>query len=128
MTCNCNSDRVEILIKQGEQRTYNFTIYNSDGTPVDLTNFYIQVEIKKYPLFKVEPLITKIINNGNTPNGWIEHPETGKFTMVITSEETSNLNPAEYYLIIYMNSYDGTSKNIISGEGEQSGILKICRQ
>lgn len=128
MTCNCNSDRVEILIKQGEQRTYNFTIYNSDGTPVDLTNFYIQVEIKKYPLFKVDPLITKVINSESTPNGWIENPETGKFTMIISSEDTIRLNPAEYYLIIFMNSYDNTSKNIISGEGDKSGILKICRQ
>ena len=128
MTCNCNSDRVEILIKQGEQRTYNFTIYNSDGTPIDLTNFYIKVEIKKYPLYKVEPLITKYINSVESPDGWIEEPTTGKFTMVIRTEDTTTLNPAEYYLIIYMNSYDNSSINIISGEGDKSGVLKICRQ
>ena len=128
MVCNCNEDRVEIVIKQGEQRDYNFTLYDSDGQPVDLTNFYIKVQIKKYPLFKVGSIYDKIINNIKSINGWIEEPTTGKFYITFTQEETGNLNPGDYYLIIYMNSYDDTSINIISGEGTKSGILKICRQ
>lgn len=128
MSCNCNQNRIEIVIKQGEQRNYNFTIKDNNGVPLDLTNYYILVEIKKYPLFKVNSLITKVINNISSIDGWIEEPTTGKFYMTITEENTTSLNPAEYYLIITLISNDGTSKNILSGEGDKSGILKICRQ
>ena len=38
MSCDCNNDRVELLIKQGEQRSYIFNITNSDGTPLELSS------------------------------------------------------------------------------------------
>lgn len=125
MACDCNKDRVELLIKQGEQRSYIFNITNADTTPLDLSGKEILVEIKKYPLYKVKPLIEITLSNINNGNGYINDPTNGQFTLTLTENESS-LNPAEYYLIITMIS--GSEKIIISGEGDLSGILKICRQ
>ena len=32
MSCDCNNDRVELLIKQGEQRSYIFNITSKSDT------------------------------------------------------------------------------------------------
>lgn len=125
MSCDCNNDRVELLIKQGEQRSYIFNITNSDGTPLDLSSREILVEIKKYPLYKVKALIEITLTNVDQGNGYINDPTNGQFTLTLTENESS-LNPAEYYLIITMIS--GSERIIISGEGDLSGVLKVCRQ
>ena len=91
-------------------------------------NYTIYSLICHHFIYKKVLIYDKIINNIKSINGWIEEPTTGKFYITFTQEETGNLNPGDYYLIIYMNSYDDTSINIISGEGTKSGILKICRQ
>lgn len=125
MSCDCNNDRVELLIKQGEQRSYIFNITSNDGTPIDLSGREILVEIKKYPLYKVKALIEITLTNVDQGNGYINNPANGQFTLTLTENE-STLNPAEYYLIITMIS--GSERIIISGEGDLSGVLKVCRQ
>lgn len=125
MSCSCNDDRVELLIKQGEQRSYIFNITNADATPLDLSGKEILVEIKKYPLYKVKALVEITLSNIDNGNGYINDPTNGQFTLTLTENESS-LNPAEYYLIITMIS--GSERIIISGEGDLSGILKVCRQ
>lgn len=125
MSCSCNDDRVELLIKQGEQRSYIFNIANADTTPLDLSGKEILVEIKKYPLYKVKALVEITLSNIDNGNGYINDPTNGQFTLTLTENESS-LNPAEYYLIITMIS--GSERIIISGEGDLSGILKVCRQ
>ena len=125
MSCSCNDDRVELLIKQGEQRSYIFNITNADTTPLDLSGKEILVEIKKYPLYKVKALVEITLSNIDNGNGYINDPTNGQFTLTLTENESS-LNPAEYYLIITMIS--GSERIIISGEGDLSGILKVCRQ
>lgn len=126
MGCDCNNDRVVLIIKQGEQRSYNFTITDKTGNPVDLTGRVIQAEIKKYPLYKVDSLQTILLTEESSPNGFITEPTEGKFTLTILEDQSSVLPPKDYYLIITM--ITGEEKIIISGEGDLSGILKVCNQ
>ena len=125
MSCDCNDDRVVLLMKQGEQRSFIFNITDSEGRPLDLTGRTILVDIKKYPLVKITPIYSILLDTIEGDNGYINDPMNGQFTLTIT-EEQSSLNPAEYYLIITM--ITGEERIIISGEGDLSGVLKICRQ
>lgn len=125
MSCDCNNSRVVLVMKQGEQRSFIFNIKDKDGNPVDLVSREILVEIKNYPLLKVKPIISIELTNVDNGNGYINDQEAGQFILTLTERESS-LNPQEYYLIITMIS--GEERIIISGEGNQSGVLKICRQ
>ena len=125
MSCDCNNSRVVLVIKQGEQRSFIFNIKDKDGNPVDLVSKEILVEVKNYPLLKVKPIISILLTNVDNGNGYINDQETGQFILTLTETESS-LNPQEYYLIITMIS--GTERIIISGEGNSSGVLKVCRQ
>lgn len=126
MVCDCNENRAVLIIKQGEQRSYNFTITDVNKNPVNLTGRVIQFEIKKYPLYKVDSLLTIILTEENSPNGYISEPLNGKLVLTLTEENSSAFPPKDYYMIITM--ITGTEKVIISGEGNNSGILKVCQQ
>lgn len=130
----CNSDRLVMEVKQGEARSFGFTIEHNelvDGTkeyaPMDLTEYSVTFQVKKSPYFKVEPLIEKIITTEySEANGHIYDPTLGKFKVSFTEADTTKLPPDTYYVIIYL--INGTTKIIISGEGDKSGILRFCKQ
>lgn len=126
MGCDCNDERLELVIKQGEQRSYSFTIKDKSGTPVDLSSSTIEVQVKNYPLYKVNSIFTMPLNRESSENGQITDPTNGKFVLTITEEQSSSLVPKEYYLIITM--ITGTNRVIISGEGQASGVLVVCKQ
>lgn len=126
MSCDCNDDRVELIMKQGEQRSFIFNIKDKDQVPVDLEGATIEVQIKNYPLFKVKSLFEVTLDEATSEFGYINDPSNGQFTLTLTEDISGNLPPKEYYLIITLVRGDG--RTIISGEGEQSGILTICRQ
>lgn len=126
MGCDCNDERLELVIKQGEQRSYSFTIKDKSGAPVDLSSSTIEVQVKNYPLYKVNSIFTMPLNRESSENGQITDPTNGKFVLTITEEQSSSLVPKEYYLIITM--ITGTNRVIISGEGQASGVLVVCKQ
>lgn len=126
MSCDCNNDRIEMLIKQGEQRSYVFNITDKEKNPVDLSNSSIEVQIKTYPLYKVKSLYDIILDTNSSEYGYINDPTNGQFTLTITEEISGNLSPKEYYIIITM--VTGENRVIISGEGQLSGVLVVCRQ
>ena len=126
MSCDCNEDRVELVIKQGEQRSYIFNITDREGNPVNLSGCTIEIQVKNYPLYKVKSLIEIILSQANTENGYINNVDGGQFTLIITEEQSSSLPPKDYYLIITLIKSD--SRIIISGEGSSSGILVVNRQ
>lgn len=126
MSCDCNDDRVEMLIKQGEQRSYIFNITDPDKQPVNLTGNTIEVQIKNYPQYKVKSLFEVTLDEYSSEYGYINDPTNGQFTLTITTDVSGNLQPKEYYIIITM--VRGDERIIISGEGELSGILTVCQQ
>lgn len=126
MSCDCNDDRIEVVIKQGEQRSYVFNITDREGNPVNLTGSTIEVQIKKYPLYKVKSIYEMVLDIASSENGYINNPEGGQFTLTITEEQSGNLNPDEYYIIITL--VTGDNRVIISGEGQQSGRFIVNKQ
>lgn len=126
MTCDCNKDRLEFLVKQGTSQSYNFTVYAPDGTPVNLSDYVVRVQIKKYPLAKINPLVEWDITVDSTDSGQITSVSEGKFYIRITEDVSRNLNPDTYYLVVMLVNQD--NQIIISGEGDKSGVLRICRQ
>lgn len=126
MSCDCNNDRIEMLIKQGEQRSYVFNITDKDKNPVDLSSSSIEVQIKTYPLYKVKSLYDIILDTNSSEYGYINNPTNGQFTLTITEDISGNLPPKEYYIIITM--VTGENRVIISGEGQQSGRFIVNKQ
>lgn len=126
----CVHKRLVMKIKSGESRSFGFTIQSRDNkiyTPLDISGYTVEFEIKKYPYFTVDPIIKKkITETQDDINGWIYNPTQGKFTVAITLEDQEVLVPEkEYYVIITL--INGTTRLIISGEGEHSGIFKVCK-
>lgn len=133
----CKNNRLVMKIKSGEARGFGFTIktntgrVDTSGQPIyrvlDLTNYTVEFQIKKYPYYTVEPIINKEITelqDGST--GWITDPRNGKFTVQITLDDLEKLIPEkDYYLIITL--INGETRLIISGEGDKSGIFRVCQ-
>ena len=121
----CNSNRLVVEVKQGEARSFGFTVKHNKE-PMDLTNYQVVVQVKKSPYFKVKSLIEKIITTTLSNSGQIYDPELGQFKVTFTEKDTVTLPPNDYFLIIYL--VNGPTKIIISGEGNKSGILRFCKQ
>ena len=121
----CNSNRLVLEVKQGESRSFGFTI-KQKGEPMDLTNYSVTVQVKKSPYFKVKSLIEKRVTTTLTGDGRIYDAEQGRFKITFTEADTTILPPDDYYLIIFLEN--GPTKIIISGEGNKSGILRFCKQ
>lgn len=121
----CNSNRLVVEVKQGEARSFGFTVKHNKE-PMDLTDYQVVVQVKQSPYFKVQPLIEKIVTTELTDSGQIYDPELGKFKVTFTEKDTVTLPPNDYFLIIYL--INGPTKIIISGEGNTSGILRFCKQ
>ena len=121
----CNSNRLVVEVKQGEARSFGFTI-KQKGEPMDLTDYTVTVQVKKSPYFKVKSLIEKRVTTTLTGDGRIYDAEQGQFKITFTESDTTELPPDDYYLIIFLEN--GPTKIIISGEGNKSGILRFCKQ
>ena len=121
----CNSNRLVVEVKQGEARSFGFTIKHNKE-PMDLTDYQVVVQVKKSPYFKVQSLINKVITAELSDSGQIYDAELGKFKVTFTEKDTVTLPPNDYFLIIYL--VNGPTKIIISGEGNTSGILRFCKQ
>ena len=121
----CNSNRLVLEVKQGESRSFGFTI-KQKGEPMDLTDYSVTVQVKKSPYFKVKPLIEKQVTTTLTGDGRIYDAALGQFKITFTEGDTTKLPPDDYYLIIFLEN--GSTKIIISGEGNKSGILRFCKQ
>lgn len=132
----CSKNRLVMEVKSGEARGFGFTIKNKseilqpDGTyytPMDLTNYTVQFQVKKYPYFSVQSIIDKIVTTEeDMENGWIYNPEGGQFKVELTLEDLNKLIPSQdYYVIITL--LNGNQRIIISGEGDKSGILRFCK-
>lgn len=133
----CKSNRLVMKIKSGEARSFGVTVktntgtFNTKGEPIyralDLTGYTVNFEIKKYPYYTVEPIINKEITelqDGST--GWITDPRNGKFTVQITLDDLAKLIPEkDYYLILTL--VNGDTRLIVSGEGDTSGIFRVCQ-
>ena len=121
----CNSNRLVLEVKQGESRSFGFTI-KQKGEPMNLTDYTVTVQIKKSPYFKVKSLIEKRVTTELSDDGRIYDAELGQFKITFTEVDTTELPPDDYYLIIFLEN--GPTKIIISGEGNKSGILRFCKQ
>ena len=121
----CNSNRLVLEVKQGEARSFGFTI-KQKGEPMNLTDYQVVVQIKKSPYFKVKPLIEKRVTTELSDDGRIYNAALGQFKITFTESDTTILPPDDYYLIIFLEN--GPTKIIISGEGNKSGILIFCKQ
>lgn len=125
LTMLCNSNRLVLEVKQGEARSFGFTI-KQKGEPMNLTNYQVVVQVKKSPYFKVKSLIEKRVTTELSDDGRIYNAELGQFKITFTESDTTKLPPDDYYLIIFLEN--GPTKIIISGEGNKSGILRFCKQ
>lgn len=125
---NC-CNRLLVEVKQGEARSFGFTVTSSQGTleqPLDLTGCTISMEIRKTPYVSVETILTKQITSTPSDDGYIQSPTTGEFQFNISEEETSTIPPNDYYLSMYVKRPDG-SIFCISAEGNNSGIFRFCK-
>ena len=133
----CYKNRLVIKIKSGEVRPVGFTIKskkvvlgNVEYIPVDLTNYSVDFEVKLYPYNSVEPIIKKSITTiQDSSTGWIYEQtgeDIGRFFVQITEEDMNKLIPEKEYSVI-VTLINGTNRIIISGEGDSSGILEVCK-
>ena len=136
----CRSNRLVMKIKSGEARGFTFTIKTNSGLTdmngnviynvLDLTDYTVSFQIKKYPYYTVDPIIDKeitLLQDGTV--GWIleqSGDDKGKFIVQITLEDLTKLIPEkDYYLILTL--ITGDQRIIISGEGDTSGIFRVCQ-
>ena len=125
-TCITDNRELVLEIKQGEQRSYGFTI-NQDNTPMDLTKWTVDFYVKEAPYVALKPLIHKhvTLNSDELTQGIIYNPTGGQFKVTILKEETE-LPPYDYYLIVTLT--DGQQIVNISGDGNNKSIFRVCRQ
>lgn len=117
---------LRLCIKQGEEINVGFTI-NTDGSPMDLSEYNIRFQVKKAPLEKAEPIIDKLITTTSDINtiGNITDPTSGQFVVHLSKEDTS-FPTMEYSLIIALEQ-DGLL-DIISSKCCNKAVYKICEQ
>lgn len=128
--CSCynGSDTYAELVlevKQGEARPFGFTI-EKDDQPFDLTGWTINFMVKKAPYAKLSSIISKTITETYSSDGHIYSPLTGEFEAFITEEDTTELPPYDYSLVIEMT--DGEQILNISGNCNTRSVFRICCQ
>lgn len=125
----CANNRLILEVKQGENRSYDFTLkqYDEDNneTPIDLTNYTVEFEVRAMPYVNTPTIFTKKLDLTPTQDGQIYDPTNGKFLVYIYSSDIDNLPPQDYYLSIYI--VNGVIRTAISGDGDNSSIIRFCQ-
>lgn len=122
------TNRNIICMKQGTERSLSFSI-KAGGQPLDITDYKVLFEVKRYPLENIDPLISKEITTTSDEGtiGQITNPTGGQLVVRITKEDTS-YPVGKYYLIIHLIGGQTNDDNIISSNCCQTAIFKICKQ
>ena len=122
------TNRNVVCVKQGIERSLSFTI-KAGGKPLDLTEYTVLFEVKKYPLEKVEPIISKEITSTSDEAtvGQITNPVGGQLVVRLLKEDTS-FPVGKYFLVVHLVGGQTNDDNIISSNCCQTAIFKICKQ
>lgn len=125
----CANNRLILEVKQGENRSFGFTLLqydeNNNTIPIDLTNYTVEFEVRVTPYINTPPVFTKKLTTQPLADGQITEPTQGKFLVYIYSTDIQNLPPQDYYLSIYINN--NINRTIISGDGNNSSIIRFCQ-
>ena len=125
----CANNRLILEVKQGENRSYDFTLmqYGEDNneTPIDLTNYTVEFEVRAMPYVNTPTIFTKKLDLTPTQDGQIYDSTNGKFLVYIYSSDIDNLPPQDYYLSIYI--VNNANRTTISGDGDNSSIIRFCQ-
>lgn len=117
-------ERLLLEIKQGEDRNFGFTI-KLGGEPFDLTDYQVLFQVKRAPFYKLESLIEKLITTTEVREvGHIYNPIGGQFKVQLSLDDYIKLPTGDYSLIITL--LNGTNRIAIAGEGNASGVFRIC--
>lgn len=122
------TNRNIVCVKQGTERSLSFTI-KAGGQPLDLTGYTVLFEVKKYPLEKVEAIVSKDITttSDEATVGQITNPAGGQLIVRLLKEDTS-FPIGKYFLVIHLIGGETSDDNIISSNCCQTAIFKICKQ
>lgn len=121
----CDNQRLILEVKQGESRSFSFTLYEGENL-FNLNNYTIDFQVRKSPYLNVEPFINKHIDLDNTnPDGYITDANQGQFLVYINQNDFGNLPPKDYYVSIYLNN--GPTRFSISGTGNDSSVIRFCK-
>lgn len=117
---------LRLPVKQGEEINVGFTI-NQNNELMDLSDYSVHFQVKRVPLVEAPAIVDKVITTVSDMNtvGQINSPQTGEFTVHLTTQDTS-YPTGEYALIIALEQPGLV--DIISSKCCNKAIYKICEQ
>lgn len=95
---------VNITIEKGANFENTFTIYNSDGTPLNLSSYSAVAKLKKFPDSTTSYPFTISITGS-----------VGRVQLTMSAETTSSLPDGRCYYDILVTSAGGTKTRVIEG-------------
>ena len=119
MMCGCEHKPLELKIKQGESIGFAFTL-TQQGSPVDLTNSTMLMQVRENVEDNGTYLITKTITTASDPDeqGVIVNPTAGQFFFKVNSSDIEDMSTTKpYFVAIY--HINGDIKDCISANNHQ---------
>ncbi len=119
MMCGCENKGLELKIKQGESIGFAFTL-TQQGSPIDLTNSTMLMQVRENVEDNGTYLITKTITTESNPDeqGIIVNPTAGQFFFKVNSSDIEDMSTTKpYYVAIY--HINGDIKDCISANNHQ---------
>lgn len=119
MMCGCEHKPLELKIKQGESIGFAFTLIQQ-GSPVDLTNSAMLMQVRENVEDNGTYLITKTITTASDPDeqGVIVNPTAGQFMFKVNSDDIADMSTTKpYFVAIY--HINGDIKDCISANNHQ---------
>lgn len=122
-TCNDDNNQLVLMVSQGEQRSFGFTLLQDDE-PFDLNGYAVMVYVMNAPYAQLEPIITKEITTTSDYNtvGQITDAENGKFVITFLAEDI-NIPPYDYYFVAEIT--DGYTTQNVTHNGNYSAIFRV---
>lgn len=122
-TCNNDNNQLVLMVSQGEQRSFGFTLLQDDE-PLDLDGYTVLVYVMNAPYAQLEPIIKKEITTTSDYNivGQIIDPENGKFIVTFLSEDI-DIPPYDYYFVAEIT--DGYTVQNVTHNGNYSAIFRV---